>query len=171
MIKPRTWGSPASLLAEIVLSGHPDKDGKARVDVDEAGARRLMAWMDLNVPYYSDSKSNYTDRMGCRRMLPPKLGTVLADVGKRRCASCHEGGKIPRKFYTRITNIEENDFLSAPLAKIAGGTQACGTAVFKDKNDPDYQKILAEFAPITKMIKDKPRLDMPGAKIEYVKSE
>ncbi len=171
MIKPRTWGSPASLLAEIVLSGHPDKDGKARVDVDEAGKRRLMAWMDLNVPYYSDSKSNYTDRMGCRRLLPPKLGTVLADIGKRRCASCHEGGKIPRKFYTRITNIEENDFLSAPLAKIAGGTQACGTVVFKDKNDPDYQKILAEFAPITKMIKDVPRLDMPGAKIEDVKSE
>ena len=171
MIKPRTWGSPASLLADMILSGHPDKDGKARVEVDEAGTRRLMAWMDLNVPYYSDSKSNYNRHEGARRMLPPKLDSVLADIGKRRCASCHKGGKIPRKFYTRITNIEENDFLLAPLAKIAGGTQACGTVVFKDKDDPDYQKILAEFAPITKMIKDKPRLDMSGAIIGCVKSE
>jgi hypothetical protein len=170
------WQSPVSV-TEIVYYGRSSykvecwRGYEIRVEVDEAGTRRLMAWMDINVPYYSDSKSNYTDRMGCRRLLPPKLGRVLADVGKRRCASCHKGGKIPRKFYTRITNVEENDFLLAPLAKIAGGTQACGTAVFKDKNDPDYQKILAEFAPITKMIKDTPRLDMPGAIIKCVKSE
>ncbi len=170
MIKPRTWGSPASLLADIILSGHPDEDGKPRVKMDKAGQRRLMAWMDLNVPYYSDSKSNYTDRMGCRRMLPPNLGKVLADVAKRRCGSCHNGGKIPRKFYTRVTNIEENDFLHAPLAEAAGGSEKCGKAIFKDKTDPDYQKILAEFVPITKMLKDKPSLDMPGAKIEACKT-
>lgn len=126
--------------------------------------------MDLNVPYYSDSKSNYTDRMGCRRMLPPNLGRVLADVAKRRCAECHKGGRIPRKFYTRVTNVEENNFLHAPLAEAAGGSGKCGKAIFKDKTDPDYQKILAEFAPITKMLKDKPRLDMPGAKIEACKT-
>ena len=67
-------------------------------------------------------------------------------------------------FYVRITNIEDNAFLLAPLAKSAGGTEACGTAVYKDKTDPDYQRILAEFAPNTKLLKEKPRLDMPGAK-------
>lgn len=170
MIKPKTWGSPASKLADMILSGHPDKDGKPRVNLNDKERLRVMAWIDLNVPYYSDSKSSYTDRVGCRRILPPNLGKVLADVGKRRCASCHEGGKIPRKFYTRVTNVEENDFLFAPLAKAAGGTESCGKAIFKDKTDPDYQKILAEFAPITKMLKDKPRLDMPGAKIEECKT-
>jgi len=160
MIKPKTWGSPASKLADIILSGHPDKEGNPRVNVDKNGTRRLMAWMDLNVPYYSDSKSNYTKRMGCRRMLPPNLDKVLEDVAQRRCIQCHNGGKIPRKFYTRITNIEENNFLFAPLAKSAGGKEACGKAIFKDKSDPDYQKILAEFVPITKMLKEKPRLDM-----------
>jgi len=95
-------------------------------------------------------------------MLPPTLGKVLADVAKRRCASCHKGGKIPRTFYTRVTAIEDNVFLLAPLAKAAGGTEACGQAVFKTKNDPDYQAILKVFTPITEMLKAKPRMDMPG---------
>ena len=30
--------------------------------------------------------------------------------------------------------------------------------------DPDYQKILATFAPITAMLKARPRIDMPGGK-------
>ena len=67
-------------------------------------------------------------------------------------------------FYVRITNVQDNSFLLAPLAKSAGGTEGCGEAVFKDKTDPDYQRILAEFAPNTKLLKERPRLDMPGAK-------
>ncbi len=160
MIAPKMWGSPASKLADIILSGHPDKDGKPRVQVDQAGQHRLMAWMDLNVPYYSDSWSNYTDRMGCRRMLPPELKTVLEDVVKRRCIACHENGNIPRTFYTRITQIEKNNFLAAPLSKDAGGTGVCGQPPFKSKDDPDYQAILNVFKPITEMLKEKPRLDM-----------
>ena len=62
----------------------------------------------------------------------------MKDVSARRCASCHKQG-VPRKFYTRITNIQDNSFLLAPLAKSAGGTQACGQAVFASTSDADYQ--------------------------------
>ena len=92
-------------------------------------------------------------------MLPPDLGRVLQDVAKRRCASCHKGGKLPRTFYTRVTNIEDNDFLLAPLAKAAGGAEACGQAVFKTKSDEDYLALLGVFRPITKMLEGKPRMD------------
>ena len=162
MIKPLTWGSPASKLAKMVLSGHPDENGDKRFEMDENSRRRLMAWMDLNVPYYDSSDSNYHYRMGCRRMLPPELAGVIEDVRKRRCASCHDS--VPRKFYTRVTNIEENSFLLAPLAKLAGGTEVCGQAVFKSRNDPDYQAIIKAFDPITEMLKEKPRLDMVNRK-------
>ncbi len=163
LIKPRTWGSPASKLTTILTSGHPDKDGKKRIALSDLEQRRVFAWMDVNVPYYSDSTTSYPDRLGCRRILPENLEAVLANVAKRRCAECHKGGKIPRKFYTRITNPQDNNFLLAPLAKAAGGTEACGKAIFKTTADPDYQKILTTFAPLTKMIQAKPRLDMPGA--------
>jgi hypothetical protein len=160
MITPKTWGSPASKLADIVLGGHSGKDGKPRFTMEKKDSRRLMAWMDLNVPYYRDSKSDYPYTMGCRRIIPVELGDVLKDVGARRCVSCHAGGKIPRAFYTRITNVEDNGFLLAPLARSAGGSEACGKAVFESKNDPDYQKILKVFDATTAMLRDKPRMDM-----------
>ena len=167
-VKPRTWGSPASKLADQVIAGHPDKDGKPRVKLAAAEKRRIMAWIDINVPYYRTSSSNYHYRMGCRRMLPPELGKVLQAVAARRCSACHKKkstSSINRTFYTRITNIENNDFLLSPLAKSAGGTETCGKAIFKSKDDPDYKAIVKVFDPIVKMYTAKPRMDMPGAKL------
>ena len=167
-IAPRAWGAAPSKLTAIVLSGHPDKDGQPRVKLDTASRRRLMAWMDLNVPYYGITRTNYPDRMGCRRLLPPELDGAIQQVAQRRCVSCHgqeKGGrvKIPRTFYTRITNPQDNTFLLAPLAKSAGGTQACGRAVFASTDDADYKALLAVFEPTLKMLQTRPRMDFPGA--------
>ena len=159
MVEPKTWGSPRSKLADIVLSGHPDADGKPRCRVDPDGQRRIMAWIDLNVPYYPSSAPDYPRTMGCRRLMPEELDAVLDRVAKNRCQQCHSQG-LPRKFYTRITNPQLNSFLLAPLAKSAGGTEACGQAVFASTADPDYQAILKTFEPIQQIIRQKPRLDM-----------
>jgi len=113
----------------------------------------------LNVPYYHTSVSNHYQRKGCRRMMPEELDAVLKDVAARRCASCHEKG-VPRKFYTRILKAENNSFLLAPLGKPAGGTEACGKAVFPSKDDADYQAILATFKPIHELLKERPRMDL-----------
>ena len=164
MIKPRTWGAYPSKLTDILLTGHPDEKGKKRFTMDEAFMRRAFAWMDVNVPYYRDSRTNHPNMPGSRMMRPANLDKVLEDVRKRRCAECHKN--VPRKFYTRITNVEENQFLSAPLAKKAGGSEACGRAVFQARNDPDYQAILKTFEPITQLMKQRPRIDFPDA--EYV---
>lgn len=164
MIKPRTWGAYPSKLTDIILSGHPDKDGKKRFAMDATSMRRVFAWMDLNVPYYKDSRTNHPDRPGSRWMMPPALEATLEDVRQRRCAECHP--KLPRKFYTRITNVEQNSFLLAPLAKDAGGTQACGKPIFASQSDPDYQSILKTFEPITKLMEELPRIDFPDS--EYV---
>ena len=160
-IEPGRWGSPASLLAEIIRSGHPDKDGKPRVDVDDASRRRVYLWLDLNVPYYGTSSSNHKVRLGSRRMMPHNLDSTLQDVAARRCASCHTDG-VPRKFYTRMLKPENNNFMLAPLAKSAGGTEKCGKPVFKTKADPDYRKLLETFTPIQELLDERPRADMPG---------
>lgn len=94
-------------------------------------------------------------------MMPLDLDATLSEVASRRCAECHQGG-IPRKFYTRVMNPEKNNFLLAPLALDAGGTQKCGKPVFASAEDPDYQKILRTFAPIHALLKARPRADMPG---------
>ncbi|MDP7133404.1 MAG: hypothetical protein QF437_23115, partial [Planctomycetota bacterium] len=166
-VTPKAWGSPASKLADIILTGHPDEDGKARFKMDDLGRRRIMAWIDLNVPYYGTSHSNHYNRKGCRQMTPPALEATLRKVAGKRCVSCHKpGGKgsarIPRQAWLRITNPHLNNFLLAPLAKAGGGTEACGQPVFKSKADPDYLAILKTFEPLHKLLKETPRKDMPG---------
>ena len=164
-VTPKTWGSPVSKLTEIILSGHPDEDRKPRFEMDRVSRRRVMIWIDLNVPYYHTSVSNHYQRKGCRRMMPDDLGAVLEAVAAKRCASCHEEG-VPREFYTRILKPQNNRFLLAPLAKSAGGTEACGRPIFKSKDDPDYQAILATFKPIEELLEAQPRMDMTGAACE-----
>ena len=123
-IAPRRWGSPASRLAEILRTGHPDKDGKPRVDVPDEDCRRVYLWMDLNIPYYGTSSSDHKEQLGSRRMMPLDLDKTLSEVASRRCNECHKPG-VPRKFYTRVMNPEKNNFLLAPLAKNAGGYGLC----------------------------------------------
>jgi hypothetical protein len=160
-IAPRRWGSPASKLAEIIRTGHPDENGKLRVNVPDADRRRVYLWLDLNIPYYGTSSSNHKARLGSRRMMPLDLDATLSEVASRRCVRCHQDS-IPREFYTRVMNPQNNSFLLAPLAKEAGGTQKCGPPVFPSTDDPDYQKILKTFEPIHELLKQRPRADMEG---------
>jgi len=163
-IAPKMWGSPASKLASIVSSGHPDASGKPRFDMAPQSRRRIYAWMDLNVPYYDTSETAYPENEGCRRIYLPEVDSVLSAVVEKRCLSCHTGGDIHRKEWTRVTSPECNNFLLAPLAKSAGGTEKCGTPVFENTSDPDYQAILATLTPLTVQLAGVPRMDMPGAK-------
>jgi len=163
-VSPLAWGSPQSRLAEVVLSGHPDENGRPQVHLDDKSRRRILAWIDLNVPYYGSSETAYPENVGCRRLYPQNLDKVLAEVAERRCSQCHDGDKPPRRVWTRITEPQLNNFLLAPLARGAGGSEKCRTAVFADTSDPDYRTILATFGPISEMLKQNPRLDMPGGR-------
>ena len=160
-ITPRRWGSPASKLAEIIHSGHPDEDGQPRVDLSPSERRKIYLWMDLNIPYYGTASSNHKLQMGGRRMYPRELDSTLKEVASRRCAECHKD-RIPRDFFTRILKPENNRFLLAPLAKSAGGTERCATVVFASKDDPDYRKIIDTFKPVQQLLEERPRADMDG---------
>ncbi len=59
---------------------------------------------------------------------------------------------------------QTHNFLLAPLAKSAGGTEACKKVVFASKDDPDYLAILKTFDPITNLMKELPRIDFVGSK-------
>jgi hypothetical protein len=162
-VTPKAWGSPRSLLAELVVNGHPDTNGALRVRLEPHEVRRVLAWIDLNVPYYGTSETAYPEKPGCRQMLPADLDKKLADVAQRRCAECHRDSKVPRLVWTRITNPQMNSFLLAPLAKSAGGSGVCGQVVFRSTDDPDYQALLKTFDAVNAQLRERPRMDMPGA--------
>jgi hypothetical protein len=160
-IAPKTWGSPQSKLADLVLTGHPDEQGKPLVNLNADERQRILTWIDVNVPYYGTSITTHQEWRGGRALEVPQLAEVLKEVGSRRCVDCHPGS--PPLGRVRFTNVENNAFLFAPLAKSAGGTGQCGKAVFADKNDPDYQKLLRLFEPITGALRENPRQDMSGS--------
>ena len=162
-IAPKAWGSPASKLTAILMGAHVDKEGKPRFQMDDKERRRIFTWIDLNIPYYGTYEMAYPNAEGGRRFHPKELKAKLAEVGQRRCAECHKKS-LPDRGFVRITDPEANDFLMAPLAKAAGGREACGKAIFASKDDPDYQAILKVFEPIRAMLAQRPRMDMPGAK-------
>ncbi len=173
-ITPKKWGSHASKLAEIVMSGHPDADGKPRVALDEPARRRIFMWIDLNVAYYGTADTALPEMPACRQLMPKDLRKVMDDVFARRCLECHGAGKkqiaTPWRGHkwgelgVRIENPHLNTFLLAPLARAAGGTERCGKPIFASKADPDLQTVLKTFEPIAELMKQRPRMDMPGAK-------
>jgi len=62
------------------------------------------------------------------------------------------------------TRPEYSSILLAPLAKEAGGYGRCGQPVFKNKNDPDYVKMLASIENGKKLFEARPAWGMPGWK-------
>jgi hypothetical protein len=112
------------------------------------------------VPYYGTSSSNHKARLGSRRMMPARSrGDSQGGDGPPLRELPPEGN--PAQFYTRVMEPEKNNFLLAPLAESAGGTGRCGEAIFATKDDPDYRKILDTFSSIHRLLKDRPRADMP----------
>jgi len=128
-ITPKFWGSPASLLSKIVASGHPDAQGKPRVQLTDDERLRIHMWIDLDVPYYGTSQSRQNELRGCRRIYPKSLWNAVAAVEKRK------GKKLPYQFYVRYDHPERNAWLKEGLAK----------GIFASVNDPDYQLILKEI--------------------------
>ncbi len=167
-ITPGQWGAKASLLATVIEEGHPDETGTSRISLSAAEKHRVYMWLDLNCPYYGTSDSNYRQHRGCRQQLPDGFAAMMNDIGQRRCASCHkQAGKndqwvfeLPGNFYIRIDNPKQNNFLCAPLAKTADGTERCGQAVFTDTDDADYQRIIQSFDALAQKLQQRPRVDM-----------
>lgn len=70
-----------------------------------------------------------------------------------------------------ISRPEKSLLLRAPLARDAGGLQLCGEPVFKDTNDPMYQKLLSQLRAARDRLQETKRFDMPGFRpnAEYVR--
>ncbi len=189
MFEPFAWGAYQSKLAELIRTGHKDANGNDRLKrMTDLEKRIIYAWIDYNIPYYHTSHTNFPEsKQGMRgELIPVTLDAELKDLAARRCVECHAkpsektaiGGwfcwndknrnktdlrPLPLDHYLRWEKPELNNFLMAPLAPSAGGLGMNGKWVFKDKNDPDYQKILKLFEPLHEKVKERPRMDMPGA--------
>jgi len=133
--------------------------------------RRIATWIDCNAPYYGTYRFTRPGTIGGRELVDQSLRAPLTKIFEKRCVSCHTKRGWDRIRRIRYPNIEKSPALLAPLAKSAGGTEACKKAIFADKNDPDYQTILKTFQKVPERVKKNPRLDMLGQRPELLDPE
>jgi hypothetical protein len=167
-VRPKAWGSPQSRLAEVVLDGHPDAQGKPQVAMTADERQAILSWIDCDVPYYGEGRSSHIQLRGCRQITyAPEFQKLFAETAARRCAECHKGGPTGIPWHARrITNVAHNDILLAPLAKEAGGRGVCGKVVFASTADPDYQALLKALKSTEDALLARPRTDMPGWQVD-----
>ena len=159
---PKYYGSHASKLITVLRTTH-----KKRVTIPPDDWRRLVTWIDANAPYYGTYAYSRPGTTGGREIFAQHRAQ-LAALYKRRCQSCHAGAQERYLLRLRTPDVATSRPLRAPLAKAAGGDAICRKkggadeltgeppALFADKNDPDYKKLLAIFSEIAA----NPRADM-----------
>jgi len=154
------------------------------------GGRDRWYAQDANAWFMKYYKPTFDRRcMGChqRRVMPRTYNynpggdgkiVVSSDVWDEMALTQfqHGHGRISRigqygpSERINMTNPEWSFSLTVPLAKEAGGFGFCktedGKPVFKDKNDPDYKRILAAIRLGHLRMYANPRVDMPA---DYVK--
>jgi hypothetical protein len=72
------------------------------------------------------------------------------------------GSARPPQSLCNLTRPEQSLLLAAPLSNSAGGLELCSSAVFADKSDADYQRILARIQAAADLHRREKRFDMPG---------
>jgi hypothetical protein len=181
---PRTIGSSASPLMKFLDGSHYD------VQVPPEERQTIRLWIEVGANYagtYGALGTGIADKdFEPKRILPPSLFT-------NRCQSCH-GRDNPYTAYplwlltpfcVNLRDPTQSSYLTAPLAKSAGGLELCRprtptggaparstgtnvptaapqTAIFGSTNDPDYRSILSEIQRIKARLDQMPRFDLPG---------
>ncbi len=177
---PYEIGSCASKLVQLIESGHPDKDGKKRVNMPADQQKRIRYWIDAGANYCGTYAADacgllswgytpFLPQTG-ERHEPMRMDVqwpeckAMQDVFQRRCIECHKGdrhlpdsltggSRYSASWTVNLSYPEKSRLLLAALAVQAGGNNRCFRTddtgkhihepVFQDKNDPDYQTILA----------------------------
>lgn len=180
---PYEIGSSASKLVQLIEAGHPDAEGKRRVNVTPEEQKIIRYWIEAGANYAGTYAANacgllswgYSpygpegkeDNTAVREDSAWPETHAMSEVIQRRCVVCHykdgyKDGKsgrvlplqmVANSSYFNLSYPEKSRIFRGPLPVEAGGMGRCRqkdesgkwvpVEVFKDKNDPDCQKILA----------------------------
>ncbi|MGL6226280.1 MAG: hypothetical protein ACRC10_06600 [Thermoguttaceae bacterium] len=188
---PRTLGSGSSRLLDLCDGSHygvqpTEKEMLLLRLWCETGGTYPGTYAGLGCGMIGGYAENQLDR---RDLDWPEI-RAMQEVILKKCANCHTKRKnrplatspsdeivgppwVPlepndaRRVYSRqllynLTNPGDSTLLLAPLAKTAGGYESCGRAVFANKEDPEYQTILAGIERTKQELDRIKRFDMPG---------
>jgi hypothetical protein len=134
--RPKDFFAHGGTLAKMLLDGHPDKEGKKRVELDRESFQRVVDWLDVNAQLYGDYSHNRIE------MQPPsREGEKLL----REAIAKRFGAELAGQPYAALANVanpSESRVLMAPLPVAAGGWGQVAQGAFSGKSDPGWQEML-----------------------------
>jgi len=142
-LRPKSWGSQVSRLAQVILHGHGDPQIDCQLRLTAEDRDRVLTWIDINAPYYPDYGSAYRDNpFGRSPLTSEQLKRLGQLVGL-------DLGKPPHIDEVNFTRPE----LSPCLERIA------------DQQSPQYREALAIIRSGSRLLAQRPRADMPGFRL------
>jgi mono/diheme cytochrome c family protein len=120
----------------------------------------LTMWADANAPYHDRFVNKRVETKPYDLAADKELARQIAAVHERRCASCHKSAEISQLDWIDLHAPERSLFLSAPLAKSAGGTGRCQGVAYHDASDVDYASLCRAVANGVQKAWDLPRRDV-----------
>lgn len=154
--QPLAFGSHKSKIIEVLRNGPCGK----RAKLSRAEFLRLITWIDGNAPYHDRFVNKRQKQTAYSLPADTELTTKISNIHKTRCASCHKPAEISRPDWIDIRNPNQSLFLTAPLAKAAGGNEKCNQPTYKDTSDKDYRAILDLVAEAVEKAWKYPRRDL-----------
>jgi hypothetical protein len=143
VLLPKSWGSHASRLAEVLVKGHGDEEIDRQVELTPEDFDRIVTWIDVNGPYYPEYASAYRGN---------QFGRSPLDGGQLARLSELTGLKVGKKGLDVKVSFTRPE-LSPCLAK------------FTSPDGPAYQESLSIIRAGAAMLAVRPRADMPGFRL------
>jgi hypothetical protein len=153
---PLAYGSHRSKLLAVL--GDENHAGEVALGAEER--LRLAMWIDANAPYHDRFVNKRAERTAYNLPGDPELVDRLTAFHARRCAACHAPGDVSRTDWIDIQRPDRSLFLSAPLARQAGGGAKCSEPVYRDADDPEYQAVQALVRAAVDRLWEHPRRDV-----------
>jgi hypothetical protein len=137
-----------------------DAAHRPAVRLSEEDRLRLTMWIDANAPYHDRFVNKRAESQPYNLPADQELAESLAAIHQRRCVSCHAVEAVTRLDWIDIHNPGSSRFLTAPLAKGAGGDDRCSQAIYSRTDDPDYRAALDLAQSAVKRLWAQPRRDV-----------
>ena len=133
--RPEDYFAHAGRMASLLLEGHKDPDGRARVELDRASLQRIVDWLDTNALFYGDYSWNK------KEWLKP---SPEGERALRQHIRKEFGPEVAQQPFAALVNVaepNESRILNAPLAASAGGWEQFAAGAWPDRNHPGYRRM------------------------------
>lgn len=141
---PYDYYSHAGRLANMLLAGHPDEDGKPRVQLDTESFDRIVQWLDMNAVFYGDYSWNKAEWRNPNPAGEKQLRAYIREA----CSSVFGmelGETLAEQTFEALVNVSlpsESRILLGPLSTDAGGWGTINGGPWKSKQSPQFRRML-----------------------------